>query len=89
MIFLSTIATLRDMPRPSTIKIKRNGERRSPCRIPWEGEKVVEGEPLTRIEKKKENEGQDPFDLDRGETKTSKDMVDVLLDKLVKGLRHV
>jgi hypothetical protein len=31
--------------------IKRKGERGSPCRIPWEGEKVDKGDPFTRMEK--------------------------------------
>jgi hypothetical protein len=31
--------------------VKRKGERGSPWKIPQEGEKVVEGEPFTRMEK--------------------------------------
>ena len=34
--------------------MKRQGDKGSPCRIPHEVEKVVEGEPLIRIEKKDE-----------------------------------
>jgi hypothetical protein len=34
--------------------MKRKGERGSPCQIPREGEKVGEGDPLTRMEKKTE-----------------------------------
>jgi hypothetical protein len=34
--------------------IKRKGERGSPCLIPLEGEKGLEGTPLTRREKKAE-----------------------------------
>jgi hypothetical protein len=49
---LSTIAALMALPRPSTIKMKRKGDRGSPCLMPREGEKVVEGDPLTNIEKK-------------------------------------
>ena len=41
-------------PRPSTIRIKRKGERGYPWRIPCEGEKVEEGEPLTKMEKNAE-----------------------------------
>jgi len=36
------------------MRIKRNGERGSPYLRPLEGEKVLEGEPLTRIEKLEE-----------------------------------
>ena len=37
---------------PSTIKIKRKGKSGSPCRIPLEGEKGLEGTPITRMENK-------------------------------------
>lgn len=40
------------MPMPFSIRIKMKGERGSPCLIPIEGEKVVVGEPLRRMEKK-------------------------------------
>jgi hypothetical protein len=40
--------------RPSSMIMKRNGERGSPCLIPWVGEKGKEGTPLMRIEKKVE-----------------------------------
>ena len=39
-------------PRPSIMIMNIKGERGSPYRIPLEGLKVGEGEPLTRIEKK-------------------------------------
>jgi len=36
------------------MRIKRKGESGSPCLRPLEGVKVLEGEPLTRIEKLEE-----------------------------------
>jgi len=41
-------------PRPSTIRIKRKGERGSLCLIPQDGEKVGNGESLIKMEKKVE-----------------------------------
>jgi len=38
-------------PSPSIIRIKRKGDRGSPCLRPPEGLKVFDGEPFTRIEK--------------------------------------
>ena len=40
---------------PSTIKMKRKGKTRFPCIIPLEGEKGLEGMPLTKIENKVED----------------------------------
>ena len=40
---------------PSTIKMKRKGKSGSPCLIPLEGEKGLEGRPLTKIENKVED----------------------------------
>ena len=40
------------LPRPFAAIIKRNGDMGSPCWIPLEGMKVVEGDTLIRIEKK-------------------------------------
>jgi hypothetical protein len=39
-------------PSPSAMRIKRKGERGSPFLMPREGEKGMEGDPLTRMEKK-------------------------------------
>ena len=39
---------------PSAIKMKRKGESGSPCLIPLEGEKGLEGMPLTRMENRAE-----------------------------------
>jgi hypothetical protein len=39
---------------PSSIRMKRKGERGSPCFIPLEGEKGFEGTPLMRMENKVE-----------------------------------
>lgn len=40
------------LPRPSTIRMKRNRDTGSPCWRPLEAWKVEEGAPLTRMEKK-------------------------------------
>ena len=40
------------LPRPSTMSIKRKGDRGSPCLMPHEELKGFEGDPLTKIEKK-------------------------------------
>ena len=50
----SAIAAWMERPRPSAMMMKRKGERGSPCLIPLEGEKVLEGIPLTKMEKKAE-----------------------------------
>jgi hypothetical protein len=42
------------LPSSSAIRVKRKGERGSPCLIPIEGEKVEEGDPLIKMEKKAE-----------------------------------
>jgi hypothetical protein len=42
------------LPKPSSIRIERKGERVSPWKMLQEGEKVPKGEPLIRIEKKVE-----------------------------------
>jgi hypothetical protein len=44
------MATLIVRLSPSSIKMKRKGESGSPCLIPMEGEKGLEGMPLTRME---------------------------------------
>jgi hypothetical protein len=48
--FLSIVAWM-DLLRPSAIIMNRNGERGSPCLILLEGEKGLDGTPLTRREK--------------------------------------
>jgi len=40
-----------DLPIPSIMRMKRKGERGSPCLWPLEGINISEGDPLTRIEK--------------------------------------
>ena len=40
--------------RPSTIKMKRNGESGSPFLMPFEGLNVEVGVPLSKIEKREE-----------------------------------
>jgi hypothetical protein len=40
--------------RPSTIRMKRNGDSGSPCQMPLEGLNVEVGVPLSRMEKKEE-----------------------------------
>jgi len=37
------------LPKPSIMRIKRKGERGSPCLRPLEGMKISEGDPFTRI----------------------------------------
>lgn len=44
------LAVLIILPNPSIMRMKRNGEKGSPCLRPREGLKVLEGEPLRRIE---------------------------------------
>ena len=51
---LSVTATLTYLPRPSTIGTNKKGERGSPCLMPLEGEKGLDGTPFTRMEKKAE-----------------------------------
>lgn len=51
---LSSIAAEILLLRPSTIRMKRKGDKGSPFLIPLEGLKVGEGAPLTRIETKDE-----------------------------------
>ena len=43
-----------DRLSPSAMMMKRKGDRGSPCLIPLEGEKGLEGTPLMRREKKAE-----------------------------------
>lgn len=50
----SMVASLRLLPRPLTPRMKRKGERGSPCLMPWEGLKGVVGDPFTRIEEKED-----------------------------------
>lgn len=49
---LLMLVALRILLKPSTIMTKRKGDRGSPCLIPPKGRKGLEGEPLTKIEKK-------------------------------------
>jgi hypothetical protein len=49
---LPTWDFLINLPKPSARIIKRYRDRGSPCLIPLEDLKVVEGDPLTRITKK-------------------------------------
>ena len=51
-ISLSTNVVVTHLPRLSTIRMKRKGERGSPYHIPCKEKEVKEGEPLTKIEKK-------------------------------------
>ena len=51
---LKVVATLIEILISLAIRTKRKGERRSHYRMPMEGEKEVEGDPLTEIEKKVE-----------------------------------
>jgi len=55
-IYFTLFATtsLMDRTKPSAIKMKRKGERGSPYRMSQEGEQVLEGEPLIKMEKKDE-----------------------------------
>jgi hypothetical protein len=46
----SVMVSLMDQLSPSTIKMKRKGESGSPFLISLEGEKVLEGTPLTKME---------------------------------------
>jgi hypothetical protein len=46
--------SLMDISRPSSINMKRKGERGYISWLSWDGEKVLEGEPLIRTEKKSE-----------------------------------
>jgi hypothetical protein len=64
---LLEITTLRDLPRPYTIKMKRKGERESPCRIPHEVKKVDVGDPFTKIENKVEEVGDIIHLIQRGD----------------------
>ena len=48
------MATLMVLLRPSAIRMKRNGESGSSCRMPLEGLNVEVGVPLSRMEKKEE-----------------------------------
>jgi hypothetical protein len=50
----SVIAALIYLPRPSAISKNKKGERGSPCLMPPEGEKGLDGIPFTRMEKKVE-----------------------------------
>jgi hypothetical protein len=54
LILLPITTTFRALLRPSTIRMKRKGERGLPCLIPWEGANIAEGDPLMIIEKKVE-----------------------------------
>jgi hypothetical protein len=47
-----TMCALMYLLRPSAMITKRKGESGSPCLMPLEGEKVLEGVPLMRMEKK-------------------------------------
>jgi len=49
---LELIAVWMERLRPSAKMMKRKGERGSPCLIPLEGEKGLEGTPLISKEKK-------------------------------------
>ena len=54
-LILSTVPSeVMERLRPSTMIIKRNRDRGSPCLIPCMGEKGRDGTPLMRIEKKAE-----------------------------------
>jgi hypothetical protein len=48
--YLSTMAALMIWLKPSSMMIKRKGDRGSPCLILQEGEKGWEGTPLIKIE---------------------------------------
>ena len=48
------IVALIEWLRPSSIRMKRKGERGSPYLIPLDGEKGCDGTPLIRMEKKAE-----------------------------------
>jgi hypothetical protein len=50
----SLMAALRVRLSPSAIKMKRKGESGSPCLMPREGEKALEGMPLMSMENKAE-----------------------------------
>ena len=50
----TSFACLIDRQSPYIMRIKRKGESGSPCLRPLKGVKVLEGEPLTRIEKLEE-----------------------------------
>jgi len=45
------LADLMALPNPSIMRIKGKGEREYPCLRPLEGLKVLDGEPLSNIEK--------------------------------------
>jgi len=47
----SVSATLMHLPRPSAMRTNRKGERGSPCLMPREGEKGLDGTPFTMMEK--------------------------------------
>ena len=53
-ILPSSLAEVIALPNPFIMRMKRKGERGSPCLIPLEGENVPAGDPLRRIEKKAE-----------------------------------
>jgi hypothetical protein len=61
----SQTTTLRILPRTSTIKMKRKGERGSPYLIPQLREKIEDGEPFTKIEKWLRKLGKEPNQLKR------------------------
>jgi hypothetical protein len=50
----SLMASLRVRLSPSAKRIKRKGESESPCLMPHEGEKGLEGTPFIRMENKVE-----------------------------------
>jgi hypothetical protein len=52
LIFFSKTAYFVVLPRNSSMRMKRKGERGSPCMMPQVSEKMAEGDPLMSIEKK-------------------------------------
>ena len=69
LISWSWLFALKRCPRPSTIKIKRKGERVSPWLISLDGWKVWEGVPFIKMEKKNiRYQVLDPFNPSRMKT---------------------